>query len=172
MASRRAIACTAQLGARLRRCHCRWNWEATGKAGIYGNDMEQIQAPIIDFPDFEFRSGQGSDDGGVAFVGDLNLTGIYQLNRIWGLRVGYNLIWIEGVALAPDQLDFTNTPDSGSDLDGDGGVFLHGVNVGFEARRQRAAVLSALRFLSRHCEAIARDFGLTISASSASLSVS
>ena len=27
-----------------------------------------------------------------------------------GHRLGYNLIWIEGVALAPDQLDFTNTP--------------------------------------------------------------
>jgi hypothetical protein len=125
----------AQIGARLRRCHRRWNWETTGKAGLYGNDMEQIQSPIIDFPDFEYRSGQGSDDGGVAFVGDLNFTGIYQLNPVWGFRLGYNLFWIEGVALAPDQLDFTNTTGSGTDLEGDGGVFLHGVSVGLEARR-------------------------------------
>jgi hypothetical protein len=48
--------------------------------------------------------------------------------------LGYNLIWIEGVALAPDQLDFTNTTTSGSGIDTDGGVFLHGVNAGLEAR--------------------------------------
>jgi len=38
------------------------------------------------------------------------------------------------VALATDQLDFTNTDQSGSALAKDGGVFLHGVNVGLEAR--------------------------------------
>jgi hypothetical protein len=124
----------AQLGARARRCRGRWNWEVTGKAGIYANDMEQHQDPIIDFPGFVFRTGRGSDETGVAFVGDLNFSAIYQLDRVWGLRVGYNLIWIEGIALAPDQLDFTNAPDSGTELHDGGGVFLHGVNVGVEGR--------------------------------------
>ena len=124
----------AQLGARARRCLGCWSWEATGKAGIYGNDMQQHQAPIIDFPDFEFRSARGSSDGDVAFVGDLNFSGSYQLTRVWGVRAGYNLIWIEGVALRTDQLDFTNVPGSGTDLVSGAGVFLHGVNVGLEAR--------------------------------------
>jgi hypothetical protein len=70
----------------------------------------------------------------VAFVGDLNLTAIYQINSVWGARLGYNVIFIEGVALAPDQLDFTNTPSSGSGIDTDGSVFLHGINAGLEAR--------------------------------------
>ncbi|MCI0331735.1 MAG: BBP7 family outer membrane beta-barrel protein [Planctomycetes bacterium] len=124
----------AQVGSRYRRCRGAWSWEATGKAGIYGNDMEQSQDPIIDFPAFVFRPGRESDDTDVAFVGDLNFTAVYQLTDIWGLRMGYNLIWIEGVALAADQLDFTNTPDSGTELEDGGGVFLHGVNVGAEAR--------------------------------------
>lgn len=123
----------AQIGTRLRHCKRRWSWEATGKAGIFGNDMKQSQDPIIDFPDFEFRSQQSSSESDVAFVGDLNLTAIYQLNRVWGLRTGYNLIWIEGLALAPDQLDFTNTGDDAELQDG-GGVFLHGVNIGLEGR--------------------------------------
>jgi hypothetical protein len=38
------------------------------------------------------------------------------------------------VALAPDQLDFTNTAASGSGLAAGGGIFLHGVNLGLEAR--------------------------------------
>ena len=63
--------------------------------------MEQHQAPIIDFPGFVFRTGRGRADTDVAFVGDLNFSIIYQLNRVWGLRTGYNLIWLEGVALRP-----------------------------------------------------------------------
>lgn len=123
-----------QIGARYRVCRGRWNWEATGKTGIYANHMEQEQAPIIDFPNFQFRSGRSTDETDVAFVSDLNLTAIYQLNCVWGVRMGYNVIWLEGVALAPDQVDFSNTQSSGRKLVDGGGVFLHGVNVGLEAR--------------------------------------
>lgn len=124
-----------QVGARYRRCRGRWSWESTGKAGIYGNDMEQSQDPILDFPNnFVFRPGRSSTDSDVAFVGDLNFSAIYHLSRVWGLRAGYNLIWIDGVALAPNQLDFSNTPTSGTELDDGGTAFLHGVNIGLEAR--------------------------------------
>jgi hypothetical protein len=123
-----------QIGARTRHIRGRWNWEATGKAGMYVNHMEQHQAPIVDFPNFVFRTRRGGADTDVAFVSDLNFSIIYQLSRVWGLRTGYNLIWLEGVALAPDQLDFTNTLASGRGLDDDGGVLLHGVNIGLEAR--------------------------------------
>jgi hypothetical protein len=44
------------------------------------------------------------------------------------------MIWLSGVALAPDQWDFTNTAASGTTLVGGGGVFLHGANLGLEAR--------------------------------------
>jgi hypothetical protein len=123
-----------QIGVRYRQCRGRWSWESTGKAGLFVNYMEQSQAPIIDFPAFMFRDGQEGDDTRLAFVGDLNLTGIYQLTRVWGLRFGYNLIWLEGVALAPDQLDFTNAANSGREVRDGGGVLLHGFNVGGEAR--------------------------------------
>jgi hypothetical protein len=43
-------------------------------------------------------------------------------------------MWIEGVATAPDQLDFTDTSTSGSHVVSNGGLFLHGANVGLEAR--------------------------------------
>jgi hypothetical protein len=124
----------AQFGGRHRRCSGCFGCETTLKAGVFANDVEQSQSPIIDFPDFLFREGRSSDDVQAAFVGDLNFTLIWQFCELWGLRAGYNLIWLEGVALAPDQLDFTNTPDSGRNLDADGGVFLHGVNLGLESR--------------------------------------
>lgn len=125
----------AQLGGRFRQCHGRWSWEGTAKGGIFGNAAQQAANPILDFPgSFLIRPAQSASGGNVAFVGDLNFTGIYQINSTWGLRAGYNLIWIEGVALAPDQLDFTNTPDSGTNLVTSGGVFLQGINLGAEAR--------------------------------------
>jgi hypothetical protein len=38
------------------------------------------------------------------------------------------------VALAADQFDFTETSTSGTVLQGNGGMLLSGVNVGFEGR--------------------------------------
>ena len=124
----------AQIGSRLRRCFGWWSWEATGKVGIFGNAAQQLGDPIIDFPGFLIRPARSTSGGQVAFLGELNLTGIYQIDEVWGIRAGYNLILVEGVALAPNQLDFTNTPTSGTDLSTNGGVFLHGLNVGLEAR--------------------------------------
>ena len=124
----------AQLGARLRRTQGRWGWEATGKAGIFANDAEQEQT-VIDFPNFPLRPTVSSRSTEVAFLGETNVSALYRLTDVWNLRAGYTVLWIEGVALAPDQLDFDfATSPSGDQLHNSGGIFLHGVNVGLEAR--------------------------------------
>lgn len=123
-----------QLGARVRRWGERWGWEATGKAGIFGNEVYQRQS-VIDWDNGPFeRRSAAKASGCVAFVGDLNLTGIYRLSEVWNLRAGYNVLWIAGVALAPDQLDFSGEVPSGQQLRRNGDVFLHGVSCGLEAR--------------------------------------
>jgi len=53
---------------------------------------------------------------------------------VWGIRAGYNLIWIDGLALAPNQFDFSVADNAGSALASGGGVFLNGANLGLEAR--------------------------------------
>lgn len=122
-----------QVGARVRRWGKRWGWEATGKAGIFGCDAQQEQY-VNDFG-YELPDRTHSvSDSQVAFLGEINLTAIYRLNDVWNLRAGYNVIWINGVALAPDQLDFSGTLPAGNQIATDGGVFLHGVNFGLEAR--------------------------------------
>ncbi|MCL4203910.1 MAG: BBP7 family outer membrane beta-barrel protein [Pirellulaceae bacterium] len=123
----------AQLGARLRRSQGSFGWEATGKAGIFGNDSQQRQS-VTDFPDFTLRN-ESRSGGGVAFVGEVNVSALVRLTDVWNIRTGYNAMWIEGLALAPDQLDFDFATDpSGNQLRNGGGMFLHGVNVGLEAR--------------------------------------
>ncbi len=124
----------AQLGARLRRTRNRFGWEATGKAGVFGYDAQQTQS-VTDFPDFPLRPTVSSSGSGVAFVGEVNLSALYRLTDIWGLRAGYSVMWIEGLALAPDQFDFAfATSPSGNQLHHGGGMLLHGANVGLEAR--------------------------------------
>lgn len=123
-----------QIGGRWGASRGRLGWEWTGKAGLFGNAAGQTQF-VTDFPPpFLLRPTIGSEDGQLAFVGELGCSLLYQLTTVWSVRGGYNLMWIEGVALAPDQLDFTNTATSGSSLTSSGGVFLHGANMGIEAR--------------------------------------
>jgi hypothetical protein len=64
----------------------------------------------------------------------MNITAVRPLGEHWSLRVGYNLAWLSGVALAPNQWDFTDNVTSGTGVRGAGGMFLHGANLGLEAR--------------------------------------
>lgn len=123
----------AQLGGRVARRYCRWGWDATGKVGLFGNAARQQQFIGDDDNLTELRN-TSANGGSVAFVGDINTSLVYQLSNDWALRGGYNLMWIEGAALAGNQLDFSFTSDSGTGINRLGGVFLHGANVGLEAR--------------------------------------
>jgi hypothetical protein len=124
----------AQLGTRWGWARGRLGCELTGKAGVFGNTASQRQYVIDSPPEFPLRPATGDNGGRVSFVGEIGAMVRYEFTNHWALRGGYNLMWIEGVALAPDQLDFTNEPDSGSRLVADGGVLFHGANVGIEAR--------------------------------------
>jgi hypothetical protein len=125
----------AQLGLRRSGVVRRLGWDVTGKAGIYGNAASQSQY-VTDFPnpdpEYFLRDPVSSSTGQFAFVGELNLGLSLPLNNWLSLRGGYNLLWIEGVALAGNQLDFTDTDPSG--VSTNGCVFLHGAHVGVEAR--------------------------------------
>jgi putative beta barrel porin BBP7 len=121
-----------QFGVRLRHCRGPWSVEGTGKIGLFGNDANTSQT-VTDFPSFVVRQTSSSDSD-LAFLGELNLSLIRQVSDHWFVRGGYNLIWIDGIALAPDQLDFSLTSTSGTTIDDDNTMFLHGVNVGIEAR--------------------------------------
>jgi hypothetical protein len=123
-----------QIGGRLRNTFNRFGWELTGKAGIFGNDVGQTQT-VIDFPNFPLRPTTTAQGSHAAFVGEIDLSGFYRLTDNWSVKAGYNVMWIEGLALAADQLDFNfATSPSGNLLNANGGLFLHGANVGLEAR--------------------------------------
>ncbi len=122
-----------QLGARLAGCRGRFAWDLTGKAGVFGNAGRQ-HTFVGDFDNtFVIRDVAGRRNN-VALVADITFNAQWQLCDTWSVRAGYNVIWVEGVVLAPDQLDFTDTPLSGTAVDNGGGIFLHGAHVGLAAR--------------------------------------
>ena len=125
-----------QLGVRGRRTWDRFSLESWFKAGLGGAWLSQSASPITDsLPQpFQYRPGRESSDTGMGFLTNMNLSAIYRFTDVWGLRIGYNLAWISGVALAPNQWDFTDTTTSGTGVRGAGGLFLHGANLGLEAR--------------------------------------
>jgi hypothetical protein len=93
----------AQTGTRLQL------WElnsplqmlATLKAGIYGNVADN---------DFTLRPSTGGQfDGGgfdtqLAFVGEINFVSSYQVTQSVSVYGGYQVLWLDGVALASDAL--------------------------------------------------------------------
>lgn len=122
-----------QVGMRGRRQWDRWAVEGWGKAAVCGTTAYQSSDPIV-AEDVIVRDAQSADTTGVGFIGNLNATLVYRLTRVWGLRAGYNLMWLTNAALAPAQWDFSDTPDSGTGINDNGVLFLHGANLGVEAR--------------------------------------
>lgn len=124
-----------QFGGRASRTWRNWAVEGWAKAGVFANLQNQSQAPILDplnpgTPARDARSASGVEP---AMMADLNLSVIYRINRVFGLRVGYNALWVGNVALAPDQWDFGASADSGTGLAGNGGLFLTGATFGIDA---------------------------------------
>jgi hypothetical protein len=100
---------------------------AAGKAGVYGNAAAHdsrystgVFAPVA--------SGQTAS---TAFIGELGLNGICHLTEHLSVHGGYRLLWIDGVALAADQVAVSDfLAHTGIDASGD--VFYHGAFVGLQ----------------------------------------
>lgn len=125
-----------QIGVRGRREWRDWAFEGWVKTALTGNQLSSWADPITSSlaPGVEFRPARANSTTTAGFIGDINMTAIYKLTDTWGLRMGYNLIWLSGVALAGNQYDFSDTANSGRTLYGDGSVFFQGGSLGLEAR--------------------------------------
>ncbi len=123
----------AQIGTRAQGDWKRLHWDITDKFGLFGNQFWQ-RTLIQDYGNQAVYEDNWLSHAGVAFVADLNLNlGVRLTDRLM-LRGGYNLIWIDGLALAPNQLDFNLGANSGTAHNHGGSVLLQGVSAGLEAR--------------------------------------
>ena len=110
--------------------------EGIGKAGVYYNDARQSSR-------FSTTAGSGetlavsTSVGRAAFVGEVGLTGVYDVTERISIRAGYAIFWLGGLALAPEQYGVNQLcqedPIRGA-TDTAGSVVLQGISLGLEGR--------------------------------------
>jgi len=101
------------------------------RAGAYWNMSEHDSAfAAVPFPGVAIVTDEGND---IAFQSEIEFTGVYQLNELWWARIGYQFMWLEGVALGPDQVCAMNLATM-SGIDTAGSPFYHGTLFQLERR--------------------------------------
>ena len=121
-----------QLGGLVNlRNNGRWRVDSWLKLGLFANSADQDT-----FEDFTSTGGQvltvGARSADFAFVGDMGISLSRQLTQNLYLRFSYMGLWVEGVALAPQQLDNMDPSVAFATLDNSDNVFYHGGFLGAE----------------------------------------
>ncbi|MFA6355947.1 MAG: Lpg1974 family pore-forming outer membrane protein [Candidatus Omnitrophota bacterium] len=103
------------------------------KAGGYWNHASESTGVSIQKKVYE--SNARTDHA--AFVGEAGLRCKYQVTKSMALKLGYEMLWLEGVALAPGQIEKTYcayNPISvtAQGVNTDSGTLFHGVTAGLE----------------------------------------
>lgn len=125
-----------QLGGRVQQQSQRWGMQVAGKAGVFLNDASQRQTVIDDLNTldaFVLRETPRVSGTSLAMLGEVELTLMYRITNTWSARIGYSVLAVNGLALAPSQLDFNDTFTSGTALFTDGFAMFHGAHAGLEA---------------------------------------
>ncbi len=95
------------------------------KAGIYGNHASQgASSPLL-------GTSADANRNSVAFAGEVGIAVVYRFNRLFAIRGGYELLWLDHIALAPDQSRKTNLAASSAEL-GLGSALMHGASASIE----------------------------------------
>lgn len=124
-----------QVGVRGRMEFQEWALESWIKVGLAGTSLSQTQSFQDQLAPLDpYRPTGSSWKGGVGMIADANLSGIWRIDETWGFRFGYNLLWLTGVALAPDQYNFSASTSPATAIDNTGSMLLSGANAGLEAR--------------------------------------
>jgi hypothetical protein len=132
-----------QFGGRSERClGQRFRVSFGSKVGIYNNHITHTQlihdgaGNVADITTGAFGGTPydfESEKDDVAMSGELELALIYQLSACCRASLGYRVLGISGVALAPDQIPLNNADAREVErIDSNGSLLLHGAFLGLE----------------------------------------
>jgi len=114
-----------------------WRLEGLAKAGVYYNQAGQASSAFypLDGTALAVRTSKPA----TAFVGEIGLTGVYDIADWLSVRAGYAAFWLDGLALATNQVkqcSICNSPfaDPQGPTHVGGGVFVQGITLGLEGR--------------------------------------
>jgi Putative beta barrel porin-7 (BBP7) len=109
------------------------------QAGVYGNHMNINTTIGTNLPGLgNAIDPERLQHNDVSFIGQVNLLATYRINYQWTLRGGYTFLYVDGVALAPENFNasapaiFNPFAPRTPLVNDNGNVFYHGWNVGLE----------------------------------------
>ncbi len=116
-------------------------WEACGhldfdffaKTGVFCNSITEHQT-LGDFGNTVLLRDASGNKTDVAFISELAAQVTVPLGARFSIQGGYRVFFLNRMALAPGQFDFTDVADSGTHVNNTSNIVLHGANLGFTAR--------------------------------------
>lgn len=124
-----------QIGADLIDDHVRWSWGLRGNVGVYANWTHQDSRILIDAPPFfVLRDNQffGASETTASFLGEFGILATYRPQPNMELKASFDMMWIQGLALAPEQLSFVYPPTEPATVGTGGHLYLQGFSLGME----------------------------------------
>ncbi len=119
-----------QIGTELMFRQCTWEWGLRFKVAPMADLAEQDLAVSTVDPVFGNRAAAFRDQRTeLAGLIEFGVVGSYKLRPNLAVHAAYDLAWLTGIALAPDQAA------SPGWVNLDGGLFFHGLMAGFEWTR-------------------------------------
>ena len=91
----------------------RFSVDCLGKAGLFDNHVDETTSVRIS----RIQYGESDWADRVAFLGEVGVQCKYQVTRRLLLRAGYEAMWLQDVALAPGQIQQTNSYYSVNPID-------------------------------------------------------
>ena len=121
---------------------CRWSYGVRAKAGPFLNFSDQLSRvsstqfaggvpePFDELVDTSANYARNARKNGAAVIAELGFHGTYKIRPTLQLNAGYDLMWVSGLALATEQMRFSENPPS--IVNQNGTVYMHGLTLSLE----------------------------------------
>jgi Putative beta barrel porin-7 (BBP7) len=120
-----------QIGADMIFRQCRWTWGVRSKLGACVNFCDQVSdissGPALAPTDVRRLSWSKHQ---AAVVGEVGFEATYKFRPNLVGRAAYDFMWVSGVALAPEQLQFNTEPSD--KINANGLALFNGLKLGLE----------------------------------------
>jgi hypothetical protein len=120
-----------QVGADLTFRQCRWDWGIRSKLGAFVNFSDQVSdiaSGVAGSPDFVHRLAASKHEA--SLIGEVGFHTSYKFRPNLVGHASYDFMWVSGVALAPEQLQFTQMPINR--INTNGLAMFQGLTLGME----------------------------------------